>query len=326
MSNKILLTGAGFTNNFGAPLASEVSSLIFNSISDNPQLMELLKNNFDYEAIYQTVMQSQEYDAATKASFTSAMAEAYNIINKLVKNHGLSNIDTIKFKELLKGFDKPNGSGFIFTLNQDLFLDNNISMFPEITYEIPVEGVPITNPEYPFERMKLNISYDNFEEFKANKQKYFNKTDSRIFYIKLHGSQDWYKADNSQIMVIGHGKSERIQVEPILNWYLDIFKNQLAKDDTKLLIIGYSFRDEHINRVINNNKHRLKIYVINSQSSEDFFNGLEKQLFGSEIKKIITKYYSVTLKQLLGDGLSEAHPFWNQLQYEFFENQLYKNK
>ena len=248
MTNKILLTGAGFTHNFGAPLASEVSSLIFNSISENPQLRELLRNNFDYEDVYQTVMQSSAYDATTKETFTAAMAEAYNIINKLVKNHGLSNIDTIKFKELLKGFDKPNGSGFIFTLNQDLFLDNNISMFPEIMYEIPVEGVPINNPDFPFERIRLNISYDKFDEFKSSKQKYFNKTNPRIFYIKLHGSQDWYKADNSQIMVIGHGKNERIQVKPILEWYFDIFKAQLAKDDTKLLIIGYSFRDEHINK------------------------------------------------------------------------------
>lgn len=326
MANKILLTGAGFTHNFGAPLASEVASLIFNSISDSPQLMELLRNNFDYEDVYQTVIQSSKYDATTKDTFTKAMAEAYGIINKLVKNNGMSNIYTIKFKELLKGFDTPHGSGFIFTLNQDLFLDNNISMFPEITFEIPVEGTPVNNPDYPFERIKLNISYEKFEEFKSNKQKYFNKTDPRIFYIKLHGSQDWYKGDNSQIMVIGHGKKERIKIEPILEWYFEIFKNQLAQDDTKLLIIGYSFRDEHINKVINKNKRNLKIYVINSQSFEDFFNGLNTKPFGDEIKKIITKYYSVTLEELLGHSMNAPHPFWNQLQYEFFENQWYKNK
>ncbi len=326
MSNKILLTGAGFTHNFGAPLASEVSNLIFNSASDKPQLMELLRNNFDYEAVYQTVMQSENYDVTTKASFTNAMTEAYNIIDKLIKNHGMSNINTTKFKELLKGFNKPNGSGFIFTLNQDLFLDNNMSKFPDITFEIPVQGAPVNNPEYPFERTRLNISYDNFEEFKENKQKYLNKPNSRIFYIKLHGSQDWYKADNNQIMVIGHGKKERIQVEPILDWYFEIFKNQLAKEDTKLLIIGYSFRDEHINRVINNNKHKLKIYIINPQPFEDFCQSLKTKHSGEEIKKFVIKYYCVTLSELLGDGTGKPHPFWNQLQYEFFENQWYKDK
>ena len=91
MSNEILLTGAGFTHNFGAPLASEVSNLIFNLASDKPQLMELLRNNFDYEAVYQTVMQSEDYDVTTKASFTNAMTETYIIIDKLIKYHGMSN-------------------------------------------------------------------------------------------------------------------------------------------------------------------------------------------------------------------------------------------
>ncbi|MCC2667200.1 MAG: hypothetical protein K0R24_981 [Gammaproteobacteria bacterium] len=49
------------------------------------------------------------------------MTEAYSMINKLVTNHGASNIDTIKLKELIKGFDKPQGPGFIFTLNQNFF-------------------------------------------------------------------------------------------------------------------------------------------------------------------------------------------------------------
>lgn len=325
MTNKILLTGAGFTCNFGAPLACEVSSLIFNSIHDNQILMELLRNNFDYEDVYQIVMQSKDYDAATKKVFTIAMTDAYNIIDKQIKSHGLSNINSINFQDLLKGFNKPNGSGFIFTLNQDLFLDNNIKNFPEIECEIPVEGKSTDNPDYPFERIRLNISYDNFEEFKRNKQKYFDKTIPRIYYIKLHGSQDWYK-DDDQVMVIGHGKSERIQVEPILEWYFNIFKNQLTKKETKLLIIGYSFRDEHINQVINDNRDKLKIYIINSQSSEDFFKELGKKPYGEEIKKIIIKYYSVTLHELLGDNLKDPHPFWNQLQYEFFENQCYKNK
>ena len=80
-------------------------------------------------------------------------------------------------------------------------------------------------------------------------------------------------------------------------------------------------------RVIKNNRHKLKIYIINYfRPPEDFFKGLETKPFGDEIKKIIIRYYFVTLKKLLGDSVSEPHPFWNQLQYEFFENQRYKNK
>lgn len=238
----------------------------------------------------------------------------------------MSNINSNNLKQLLKGFDKPDGSGFIFTLNQDLFLDENIKMFPDILHEIPVQGAEAKSNDYPFERLRLNISYNNFDEFKNDKQKFFNKNDPRIYYIKLHGSQDWFKDDNNQIMVIGHGKSERIQVEPILEWYYDIFKQQLNKANTKLLIIGYSFRDEHINQVIYDNKDNLKIYIINPQSFENFSRELATRPFGNEIKKLITKYYSVTLSELMGSNLREPHPYWNQLQFEFFENQWYKNK
>jgi hypothetical protein len=76
MVNRVLLTGAGFTNNFGAPLANEVSTLMLNS-TNNPILLDLLRNDFDYESIYQKVMQSKDYSEATKHEFTILINKAY---------------------------------------------------------------------------------------------------------------------------------------------------------------------------------------------------------------------------------------------------------
>lgn len=327
MANRILLTGAGFTHNFGTPLASGVSNLIFNSISDNTQLIDLLRNNFDYEDVYQNVMQSNDYDIDTKNTLTHALRAAYDIINELVENNDLSGINTNNFKQLIHQFFKPNGSGFIFTLNQDLFIEKNIVKFPEtMLYEAPAPGNSIKNDQYPFNHIRLDISYNDFDKYKTEKQRSFDKPDPRLFYIKLHGSQDWFKDNTNPIMVIGHGKSERIAVEPLLNWYFDIFNNQLSKNDTKLLIIGYSFRDEHINQVIYNYRNNINIYIIDTQSFENFSNDLNNKPFGSEIKKLIKKYYSVNLIELFGTTIKNPHPFWNQLQYEFFDNQYYKNK
>ena len=153
-----------------------------------------------------------------------------------------------------------------------------------------------------------------------------DKRDPRIFYIKLHGSQDWFKDNTNQMMVIGHGKSERIEVEPLLKWYFDIFNEQLKKVETNLLIIGYSFRDEHINQAIYNNRDNIQIYIINPQSFESFSTDLTKKPFGTEIKKLIKKYYPVDLIELIGTGSQNPHPYWNQLQVEFFNNQWYNNK
>lgn len=54
----ILLLGAGFSKNFGAPLANEMWYLIFNhkKIQAQPRIREML-NNFDYELIYDAVLE-----------------------------------------------------------------------------------------------------------------------------------------------------------------------------------------------------------------------------------------------------------------------------
>ncbi len=62
-------------------------------------------------------------------------------------------------------------------------------------------------------------------------------------------------------MVIGHAKSEQIKCEPLLNWYFELFNQQLNVTNTKLLVIGYGFNDEHINKAISE-VSQLKIYII----------------------------------------------------------------
>ena len=51
-------------------------------------------------------------------------------------------------------------------------------------------------------------------------------------------------------MVIGGHKDDQISAAPILNWYFEIFQDVIATPDSHLLIIGYGFADEHINRAI----------------------------------------------------------------------------
>ena len=57
MVNRILLTGAGFTHNFGTPLAKGMWDLIYkySKLQKDEQLTTLLldsKYNYDYEQIY----------------------------------------------------------------------------------------------------------------------------------------------------------------------------------------------------------------------------------------------------------------------------------
>ena len=105
------------------------------------------------------------------------------------------------------------------------------------------------------------------------------------FLIKLHGSYNWTSFDGSDIMVIGRGKKEQIQKEPLLKHYFEIFEEVLSQGQRRLLIIGYGFGDDHINRIISDavKYHLLKIYVLSPESPEK----LKKKLYekSKELKR-----------------------------------------
>lgn len=326
MANKILLTGAGFTHNFGAPLASEVSGLIFNAVTST-RLQDLLRENFDYEDIYQNVLQSSDYSDQLKSELTSAIKSAYDVIDELITTgHMSEKINIIKFKEFLKWFDKTSNGGFIFTLNQDLLIENNLNkQFCDMSLKLPIQSKTVDKSNShvnPLADRKFNyiILDEDVEISRETFSKQFEKNQSNIFYIKLHGSQNWYKDDDTQMMIIGHGKGGRIHADPLLSWYFDIIKRQLNQTDTRLLIIGYSFSDEHINQEIYNSRDSLKIFIINPQPFKDFSLSLKDKPFGSQILSLINKYYSISLPEMFGRGINDPHPFWGQLKSEFNKN------
>ena len=61
----ILLTGAGFTKNFGGPPGQEMWSKIFNHSQavNFPRIKELLFNDLDYESIYHKIVNGNFTDS-----------------------------------------------------------------------------------------------------------------------------------------------------------------------------------------------------------------------------------------------------------------------
>jgi SIR2-like domain len=79
----------------------------------------------------------------------------------------------------------------------------------------------------------------------------WDKNSSPFALIKLHGSYGWKSStDDSDVMVIGHTKTAVIKREPFLKWFFSLFVEALHSGDRKLAIMGYGFRDEHINLII----------------------------------------------------------------------------
>jgi hypothetical protein len=94
----------------------------------------------------------------------------------------------------------------------------------------------------------------------------FELTPNRQPYIKLHGSFDWVQdEDHRSLLIIGGNKHNSISKVPLLSWYHDMFREDLHKPHAKLMVIGYSFKDSHINEaIIKACKNGLRVFIIDT--------------------------------------------------------------
>jgi hypothetical protein len=82
-------------------------------------------------------------------------------------------------------------------------------------------------------------------------------------YIKLHGSCNWNDGTSGgRILIMGGQKAIDIEQFPIWTWY-HLFREFLLRPDARLMVIGYSFSDRHINAAIGEGVDRgLKLFII----------------------------------------------------------------
>jgi hypothetical protein len=301
--NLILLTGAGFTHNFGGFLAREMWSKIFNNplVQANAEARNLLLDDFDFESVYSAKMSHGE---ETIKIIRDAVEMAYKDLDDTVKKWVFNQanptaLNTYGLSELLSLISQGGSEkGWFFTLNQDLYMERKHG------YRSP--GASFGQPFVDKDEgggVKLITLPDGsgVEKVKA--------TLNNSSYIKLHGSYGWISSRGGNQMVIGKNKSSDISQEPLLKWYLDIFKDLIYEGNKKLLIIGYGFADNHINDILLKGvqKHNLNLYVINPTDPETFKNRLKgkPEHFGtyevSEYFKIwngVKGYFPYTLRQI----------------------------
>jgi len=69
---------------------------------------------------------------------------------------------------------------------------------------------------------------------------------------------------------MGGDKVREIALHSILGWYAQVFEQMVCEGDCKLMIVGYSFRDAHINEVISRaiNHRGLRVFVIDPKGSD----------------------------------------------------------
>ncbi len=275
-TNLILLTGAGFTKNFDGFLGKEMWAKVFNNtlIQSNEKLRPLLQDDYDFESVYSKVETDTNLSFDDKKAFQEAVESAYKALDDAVRTwvfngDNPSALDVYKLfgsSGLLEGLFNLSGQkqSFIFTLNQDLLLERRLGhravgapSFPQEFYQF--DGQREFSKEYFVTLPKDNIDSEIEKSIKNH---------AGIHYIKLHGSFGWKSFDGSNQMALGKNKWENLQKEPLLRSYFNLFNQIIQEGNKKVLIIGYGFKDEHINKLLLDGvqNRNLKLYIITTMS------------------------------------------------------------
>lgn len=318
----ILLTGAGFTHNFGAPLAKEMWNRILNnpSLRNCPRLREILLQDLDFESVYHTVIGSADYSPLEKQVMHDAVQSAFVFLDETIRtwHHQDHTVNIYGVRQLLARFAGDRKlPGFIFTLNQELFVERYYGDGPSLillgfnrTVHLPGGGRQplekdhwLTIPASPLDLSRLTRQHS-------------------LYYVKLHGSFNWRRTSGStgfSYMVIGRGKSEQIAAEPLLAGYLSLFERVLSSGRKRLLVCGYGFRDEHINDILASaiKKEGMELFVLSPESASSFRDSLDSAPCGATIWSAV-RHFPYSLQTLFPAASQSNTPAWHDLCSSYF--------
>ncbi len=271
---QILLTGAGFSRNWGGWLANEAFEYLLGCPQIDSDLRMLL---WSYDGNYEKALDELQSEFAQSESANQrnraiedrlsklerAISQMFADMNKafasthfeLGENRGAENW----IRSFLMRFDA------IFTLNQDLLLEPQYfdSGFgrPEYSVHRKWDGCQIPGME-PIPREGVQPYRMNWVPMDVSK---FVVAPNRQPYFKLHGSSNWIDdRKGREMLIIGGNKPYSIAEHPILVWNYERFREYLSRPETRLMIIGYSFRDDHINNTIGSiaEAGSLKLFIV----------------------------------------------------------------
>jgi hypothetical protein len=267
----ILLLGAGFSFNWGAPLASGVRSFIAMRLERHQYLSDLL-NRYDSfeEALHQVQREFSASSGAHEAAerlriLQEAIIATFDDMNKAMATGNFEFYNDIQYSigSYLTEFDA------IFTLNQDLLLERHY-LHPHAMIlsrsnakkpggEIP--GMqPIMSHQYYGEDQPLHTRWQQ-------KPQPFDLSRDFQPYFKLHGSTNWFSPNNEMLIVMGGDKTATIVRHPILLWYAEKFREYLSRPGACLTVIGFGFADHHINKLLSEawNESKFPMLIVNPE-------------------------------------------------------------
>jgi hypothetical protein len=260
-----LLTGAGFSRNWGGMLADDVFGYLLGCEDLDDETRRLLFQRRSVKGGFEDVLADLQRARGAAGqqrhkALVTALVGMFNEMGLAFMQRELefSNIPDVRYSltSFLMRFDA------IFTLNQDTLLEQKY---------IPVVGGGVRWGRAHLPGLKLlgnpiltGSIHDRIAPMEPNPSDF--KLDTNVQpYIKLHGSCNWNDGPAGEcILIMGGQKAVSIGQFPILTWYHEQFEQALRKPGARLMVVGYSFGDAHINGIIINamKSGDLKIFLI----------------------------------------------------------------
>jgi hypothetical protein len=137
----------------------------------------------------------------------------------------------------------------IFSLNQDLLLELRYAEHVLTASNTRWNGLDLPGMR-PVHDPALTGIGDKHKRQWTPAAPPFSVTDRFQPCFKIHGSSNWYTTDGRKLLVMGGHKEFMIREHEVLRWYYEEFKRRLMIGNTRLMVIGYGFSDQHINDAI----------------------------------------------------------------------------
>ena len=259
----ILLTGAGFSHNWGGWLAREVFDYLLDAGLSGELRALLWKSRNEGGGFEDVVAELQvgyqrDGDAHTRKQLGDLQGAVLAMFNRMDQVFAATEFEP----QYARTSIEPRKADFvrtflfkfdaIFTLNQDLLLEHkylNGDINLQQTgrwrdWQLP--GMTRLRTPPPSNAMPNPVS-----TFTPGDPSAFRVEPDRQPYFKLHGSGNWVDGcDEAPLLIIGGNKAAAIGQHPILKFYHETFKEYLSQPGSRLMVIGYSFGDPHMNDAI----------------------------------------------------------------------------
>ena len=284
--NYVLLLGAGFSHNWGGWLASEAFEYLLAcpEIQGDQILKDLMWKHQDTGGFEGAIAQVQnDHTHVATAETASRLQGLQAAVSRMFvdMNRAFIGLGSHEWEFRTENYDKKYErriSTFlgefdaIFSLNQDVLIerqyhgdDRAFTHHPKFSKGPSLPGMQ--HDSQSGRPGRGGWAQDTWTPMTEPEQGFTVEPDMQPFF-KLHGSSNWRRSSGDDLLIIGGNKLGAIELNPILRWYHKMFEYHLYQPDTRLMVIGYGFRDQHINAVIQKGVETgTKFFVVDPHGS-----------------------------------------------------------